>query len=102
MTDRRDRNDTYIVRVTGPAGDWQEWDLTAGQAGLTLDRLALLADSPTRYNVLNHVVGEEALSDDTVEWPRPLLEDPVPHSKEENIAFRKDWDRRVDEGKRNA
>lgn len=33
--------------------------------------------------------------------PVPIFEgpDPVPHTKEENIAFRKDWDDRVDQGK---
>lgn len=27
----------------------------------------------------------------------PIANDPVPHTQEENIQFRKDWDRRVDE-----
>jgi hypothetical protein len=35
---------------------------------------------------------------DEVSPPPP----PMPNTKEQNIAFRKDWDRRVDEGRRSA
>lgn len=110
MHDDPDHVDTYVVRVTGPAGDWQEWDMVMGDAGLTLDRIELLVGKPTRFNIMNHVqeqgvphltppnVAQPVSLEDTQEWPRPLLSD-EPHSKEENIAFRKDWDARVEQGK---
>ena len=77
----------FVVRVTGPAGEWQEWDLDAEEAGITLDRLVFMGGCPRRYNVLTATMrlGDPQLreDDDTQEWPRPLLKEESPVQHEE-------------------
>lgn len=88
---------------------YQEWfaSVAAGQTTVTLDvyRKWSAYDDNLNWRLQSGDIAN--LLDEAIEeidrlrnlLPPPALPAPVPNTKEQNIAFRKDWDARVAEGR---